>query len=247
MCFDVNCSHLIALLSKSQKLLSECIECENILKKYKQNNDYSLVSLLDFACRYKSDGDDTNNDYNHGLNISLYQYQLQSLKWMINEENHEIGFYRHLYQKGKFMDNTPFWYSPIFKKLIINEDLPKAHGGLLCEEMGLGKTIISLALISCNKPMDGDNDKYSTKKRLFVSHTDTKTKWDYVWNEEEKKMENMEYKEEYKYYKSKATLIIAPTSLIGQWEKECDEHERKLTKRYYGSRSRDLENILIKI
>ena len=49
---------------------------------------------------------------------------------------------------------------------------------------------------------------------------------------------------EYKYYKSGATLIIAPVTLVGQWEKECDErtngNNKFNYKRYYGSRSRNI-------
>merc|ERR1712228_1144344 len=150
------------MLCGSDQFHNDILNTITIGSKYK--NEYSLMGLLDFAQRneYKVTAKNNNESFNHGLNVSLHDYQLQSLQWMIDEENDPLGFYRHFYKKGKFADKSSFLYSATLNNLIVNESLPVAHGGFLCEEMGLGKTIISLALINCNKPTYTNG--YSTKK-----------------------------------------------------------------------------------
>merc|ERR1711879_859638 len=111
-------------------------------------------------------------------------------------------------------------------------------GGLLCEEMGLGKTIISLALIHAQKPRDLSG--YSTRDNIVVGHCKkvSKLRRDPV-------LQWVQFIEKRVWYKTAATLIIAPCSLVGQWEKECDEKSegRLKWKRYYGSkRSRKIED-----
>merc|ERR1712228_368066 len=64
-----------------------------------------------------------------------------------------------------------------------------------------------------------------------------------------KKKKKYEYKQvekEYTYYKGKGTLIIGPVTLIGQWENELDTRSNVNIsyKRYYGNRSRKLQDYL---
>ena len=204
--------------------------------------DYSLCGLLNFCCREKADINPDPNGQDqeaYGLNVTLHPFQLQTLQWMVAEERDTIGFHRHFYEKGKFEDETPFWYSAITHNLVINGHPPVAHGGLLCEEMGLGKTIICLALIQSERVKIKDLASYSTADELKVAHTENieKERWNYSVNA------HCRYRRKRKYYKSAATLVIAPTSLVAQWEKECDSKSsgRIWWKRYYGaSRSRDI-------
>merc|ERR1712048_1544960 len=76
-----NCDNL-------EKLKAETRRCQCILSRYKKKgHSFTMQSLLDFTCRYSHDPDDRNDNYNHGLNVTLHHYQLQSLQWMMEEEN----------------------------------------------------------------------------------------------------------------------------------------------------------------
>ena len=112
------------------------MERKDILEEYEaKKHVFSLVSLLDFCCRFKYDESDKDENYRHGLDVVLHQYQLQSLRWMMEEENDPIGFHRHFYKVGQFEDGTPFHYSALFKRIVVDGKVPVVHGGFLCEEM----------------------------------------------------------------------------------------------------------------
>ena len=219
--FTVDTPYTIALLGGSKALFDDVMRTKNVLAEYeRKGHKLTMVSLLDFTCRYTSSAADRSATFEHGLNVQLHPYQRQSLRWMLDEEQHDVGFYRHFFAEGRFADDSPFWFSAMLDRLIVDGELPRAHGGFLCEEMGLGKTIISLALIRCNRP--GRDRSYSSKRALRVSHREqvTKTRVD---NSDPENPRLVEYTEEHKHYKTKATLIVAPCSLVGQWEKEMAE------------------------
>eukprot|EP01083_Nonionella_stella_P099840 280884_1 len=101
-----------------------------------KGHTYTMTSLLDGACRdmYEISNSNNNQSYNHGLNVILHPYQLQSLNYMMEEGNHEVGFYRHFFEEGTFQDNTTFRYSAVFRTLVLDESSIIVHGVFLCEE-----------------------------------------------------------------------------------------------------------------
>eukprot|EP00495_Collosphaeridae_sp_1-RS-2012_P006625 TRINITY_DN622_c0_g2_i3.p1 TRINITY_DN622_c0_g2~~TRINITY_DN622_c0_g2_i3.p1 ORF type:complete len:321 (+),score=62.33 TRINITY_DN622_c0_g2_i3:26-964(+) len=115
----------------------------------------NLDGLLEFSCRMNTTKEEEKQmerypDMNHGLyKIILKDYQRQTIHWMIKEERSKGGMYRHFFTKSRFEDNSPYWFSPFFKMLWL-ERPPTVHGGVLCEEMGLGKTIEILSLVNSN-------------------------------------------------------------------------------------------------
>jgi SNF2 family DNA or RNA helicase len=86
-----------------------------------------------------------------GLNVSLHEYQKQSVGFMLDRENgnnaHQIWCEL---PKIKGSHAEPVWFSPLLGRFARREPPTVGRGGFLCEEMGLGKTVISLALILQN-------------------------------------------------------------------------------------------------
>jgi SNF2 family DNA or RNA helicase len=99
--------------------------------------------------------DQTALQRNYGLNVTLKPYQQQTVEWMIAEEKHPHGFHRHFFSPDEFANpeglSSRVWYSPTFSILYSDSELPDRHGGVVCEEMGLGKTIEAIALIAANR------------------------------------------------------------------------------------------------
>lgn len=84
-----------------------------------------------------------------GLTVTMRPYQLQSLKFMMDAEQGEGGFRRHLWARVTLAGGTPFWYSPLLGRVARNVPA-QAWGGFCCEEMGLGKTVEVLGLCLAN-------------------------------------------------------------------------------------------------
>jgi SNF2 family DNA or RNA helicase len=82
-----------------------------------------------------------------GLNVSMRNYQLESLQFMLECETAELGVHEATYSKIiTLKDKKTIYYSTTLGTFAhaINGSI---KGGMLAEEMGLGKTIESLACI----------------------------------------------------------------------------------------------------
>jgi len=82
-----------------------------------------------------------------GMAVQLRPHQLQSLRFMVDVE--EGGLREAFWAVRTLPDGTRAWYSRLLDRL--TRDEPSfVRGGFLCEEMGLGKTIVTLALVLAN-------------------------------------------------------------------------------------------------
>ena len=88
------------------------------------------------------------------LSCELRPYQVQSLYWMVRQESRETtlgggvrGLNGYFWEKRSFHDGGAYWYFPLAGHVLL-EPPPSVFGGLLCEAMGLGKTIVTLALVA---------------------------------------------------------------------------------------------------
>ncbi len=87
------------------------------------------------------------------LTPKLLEFQRESLAWMMDQESNAVGINCHFWQSREFVDGgPPLYYFPLAGEFRL-EKPPVVTGGLLCSEMGLGKTVmcIALALNDANK------------------------------------------------------------------------------------------------
>jgi hypothetical protein len=96
-----------------------------------------------------------------GVHVTLRDYQWESVAWMRNQENSNVeqtgggvaGLNGYFWEKRSFVDGESYYYFPFGGQILMNSP-PIVTGGLLAEEMGLGKTVISLEVrivLLCSK------------------------------------------------------------------------------------------------
>jgi hypothetical protein len=93
------------------------------------------------------------------LLVQLYDYQLSTCQWMLDHELDEKGLNSQFWEEWQFTTSNDrgganqtsgyLYYFPLGGEYRFTKP-PVARGGLLCEEMGLGKTVEILALILTN-------------------------------------------------------------------------------------------------
>jgi SNF2 family DNA or RNA helicase len=155
-----------------------------------------------------------------GLTCELLPFQKQSLKWALERERVAAGIQSYFWVKVPVQieaSTTDIYYSPILG--LFRKDKPQVvRGGIIAEEMGLGKTIISLALILKNPappfPISGSP---STSLENPPEPTDQATSH---WNTELQVLTSGRWKRRGSIL-SRGTLVICPVSLVGQWIEEA--------------------------
>lgn len=95
-----------------------------------------------------------------GLTVELLEFQRQSVQWALERETTPGGVQSFLWAKLPFVaePGQDVYFSPVLERF--RRDKPHlVRGGFISEEMGLGKTVISLALILQNpapvRPLSG--------------------------------------------------------------------------------------------
>jgi SNF2 family DNA or RNA helicase len=171
-----------------------------------------------------------------GLNITLHDYQKQAVGWMLDRENgnnsHQIWSKVPIIKGSQVGEDI--WFCPFLGRFAKKSSPTMGRGGFLCEEMGLGKTVISLSLILQNPapavpPSGVDVPLNGTS---FVTAKG--------WSGVPPRLADDEIGSTF----SHGTLVVCHVSLVGQW---IEEAKRKLKNpglvySYHGgSRKRDPE------
>jgi len=174
-----------------------------------------------------------------GITLHLKRYQRQSLAWM---EDHEklphMGLNSLFWEERQWKDGGAFFYFPSAGELRL-ERPPAVRGGLLCEEMGLGKTLeIASLVVNDLKRLKGQKkgeggeegeeaaeEKKEQQRRNSKSEVISRDSGESMHiandteggNEEEEDLVQLDAE---KLLVSNATLVIAPLTLVHQWANE---------------------------
>ena len=109
-----------------------------------QNETKSLKGMLDHLENLHH----ASIPFIEGLNVELLEFQRQSVQWALERETTPGGIQSFLWPKLPEVaePGQDIYYNPILEQLRRDKPL-LVRGGIIAEEMGLGKTVISLALI----------------------------------------------------------------------------------------------------
>ena len=73
------------------------------------------------------------------LKVGMYDYQMSTYQWMLDHENNPRGLNSYFWEEWKYIDGGgSIYYFPLAGEFRLSAP-PLSRGGLLCEEMGLGK------------------------------------------------------------------------------------------------------------
>lgn len=178
-----------------------------------------------------------------GLNVELLPFQRQSLKWAIERETMPGGVQSLHWAKVPLPANATeeLYFNPLLG--MFSKTKPNCvRGGWICEQMGMGKTIISLSLVLSNVapalPVSGSRTTALAKApkpvngQSFWKPNTTST----IESDDDKNPNRGRYL-------SRGTLVVCNVSLVGQWIEEAksklENPEGKIYAYYGASRKRD--------
>lgn len=125
-------------------------------------------SDLDFQELYESvttsvedKSDNKKMKCSHRMKLELRSYQKEAVQWMVKREEAsdlDDKALHPFYTEKKFEDGTPFYYSHYYG-VLAEKFVPSprdASGGILADQMGLGKTVQMIALMCEHPAKKGD-------------------------------------------------------------------------------------------
>lgn len=110
-----------------------------------------------------------------GLKLKMRDYQLQTLQWMIDQERLPRGLNGCFWEERQWTADPgagSFYISPALGEVRLKAP-PLVRGGLVCEEMGLGKTLEFISLVlhdqNVSEPeFEIEEDVIASNATLFV-------------------------------------------------------------------------------
>lgn len=171
------------------------------------------------------------------LNIKPYGYQLNNVSWMKSVENNitankhgidYIDIYDLLYFKNQRFE---FYLDPSSSILYDSESLWKCDfrllkyglkGGVLCDEVGLGKTLSMVSLMLSDKKSQPSKAKtiIKVKPKVIIKKKDSGPKIN--------KEPTLEKTVTVDSTSTSATLVLCPRRLVNQWVTEIKKYTDKL-------------------
>jgi len=173
-----------------------------------------------------------------GLTVELLPFQSQILQWALERETFPGGIQSFFWTKLPGLEPSIF-YNPVIGRL--SSSTPNLiRGGFISSAMGLGKTLISLALVLQNPaptlPASGSH----------VSSIATQQNGGAPCRDKDLYQRTSEGKEKRGSIVSHGTLVVCTKSLVGQWVAEAKAKIKNpgMIYTYYGQ-GRNRDSILL--
>lgn len=221
-----------------------------------EQNAYTLSGLLRRAesVGYTKLTDAQREKIKSSLTVQLYPFQEQTVRWMIDKENDPKSINDYFWQEYTFSPSTKngrkdhFYYFPKAGELRLSKP-PDIRGGMVTEEMGLGKTVEALALIAAQKkPFFSSDISIRLEKRpvgVSLDKNIIQVQKQRQQNQDNSKQEacplhfgdevlnpnNRQYPKTVRVRRGTpmSTLVLCPKSLIAQWKSEAERRAPSLT------------------
>lgn len=188
------------------------------------------------------------------LTVDLYPFQEQTVRWMLDKENDEYSINEHFWEERSFTDSANgkgghFYYFPKAGEVRLHRP-PQTRGGMVTEEMGLGKTVEALAVIAAQKKQHAivELDIYCHQKPQGVSIVNGLVTALRLKERNQDTCENnhcpLNFRDEVlnddpdkpypktlrvRRWPAKSTLVLCPKSLLQQWKREAEERAPSLS------------------
>lgn len=221
------------------------------------NDDrYSLSGLLRRAesTGYATLTEEQRHKVKEHLKVDLYPFQEQTVRWMIDKEVDSYPINDYFWEERYFTTSSrkktcKFYYFPMAGELRLRKP-PPTRGGMVTEEMGLGKTIEALALIAAQRKTHAvqELDIYCEDKPQGVSISGGKVNVNRLRQQNQDSHnfvpsllnfgdEVLDHNPDEEFPKTikvrrwpaKSTLVLCPSSLLGQWKREAKQRAPSLS------------------
>eukprot|EP00178_Gracilaria_changii_P003779 TRINITY_DN1570_c0_g1_i1.p1 TRINITY_DN1570_c0_g1~~TRINITY_DN1570_c0_g1_i1.p1 ORF type:complete len:1239 (+),score=192.08 TRINITY_DN1570_c0_g1_i1:276-3992(+) len=212
-----------------------------------ETSEHSCEAILQRAesTGYQSLSDVQRHKIESTLTVTLFPFQEQTVRWMLDKENDEYYLNDYFWEERFFTkvngkESGSFFYFPLTGEVRLNRP-PRMRGGMVTEEMGLGKTVEALALISAQREKTKliELDVHCSKKPNDFNEVDgvLRMKRLKAMNREQPFSEHIFHhgdkvrshflersfpqKVTVTRWTPQTTLVICPQSLLGQWRQEA--------------------------